>query len=145
MQAHFGKLALIAMAASSLALGGCATTGSVKRAHARADEAFEQGQKGQADAARAQGSADGAMTAAQRAQASADAAGQAAQGAGAAAQAASAQASGNGEQVAALSGRIHKLEAAEWRRKHPPKKHHHKHKPKTVAKKSGTDQVSFHQ
>jgi hypothetical protein len=59
MKAHFGTLAMIVVT-GSLALGGCATTGSVKRAQARADQAFVEGQKGQADgaAARAQGGAD---------------------------------------------------------------------------------------
>ena len=130
----------------SLALGGCATTGSVKRAQARADQAFVEGQKGQADAARAQGAADGAMSAAQHAQGSAASAGTAAQGAGAAAQAASAQASGTGEQIAALNTRIHKLEAAEWRRKHPHKKHRrHHHKPKAAATQASEQKVTFHQ
>lgn len=146
MKAHFGTLAMIVVT-GSLALGGCATTGSVKRAQARADQAFVEGQKGQADAARAQGAADGAMSAAQHAQGSADAAGTAAQGAGAAAQAASAQASGTGEQIATLNSRIHKLEAAEWRRKHPPRKHHrHRHhKPKATATQGSEQKVTFHQ
>ncbi|MDE1915451.1 MAG: hypothetical protein KGJ57_08570 [Sphingomonadales bacterium] len=146
MKAHFGKFALIVVT-SSLALGGCATTGSVKRAQARADQAFVEGQKGQADAARAQGTADSAMGAAQHAQGTADQAGAAAQNAGTAAaqanQAAATAAQGNSEQIAALSSRLHRLEAAEWRRKHPHKKHHHHKAPKKEAKQ-GTDQVTFH-
>ncbi len=147
MKAHFGKFALIVVT-SSLALGGCATTGSVKRAQARADQAFVEGQKGQADAARAQGSADAAGAAAQRAQGTADAAGSAAQGAGAAAQAAQTTANAaqaNGEQITAISARLHKLEAAEWRRHHPKKaKHRHHPKPKPPVQTS-EGQAKFHQ
>jgi len=147
MKAHFGKFALI-LVAGSLALGGCATTGSVKRAQARADQAFVEGQKGQADAARAQGTADSAMGAAQHAQGSADQAGAAAQNAGAAAaqanQTATTAAQGTGEQIARLNSRLHRLEAAEWRRKHPGKKHHHKHSPKKTVARPESDQVQFH-
>jgi hypothetical protein len=148
MKAHFGKFALIVVT-SSLALGGCATTGSVKRAQARADQAFVEGQKGQADAARAQGTAEAAGAAAQHAQGTADQAGATAQSAGTAAaqanQAATAAAQGNSAQIASLSSRLHRLEAAEWRRKHPhKKKHHHKKAPKAETKQ-GTDQVKFHQ
>lgn len=146
MKAQFGTFAL-AVVAGSLALGGCATTGSVKRAQARADAAFVEGQKGQADAARAQGTAEAAGAAAQHAQGTADQAGAAAQNAGTAAaqanQAAAAASQGNAEQIASLSGRLHRLEAAEWRRKHPGKKHHHHRKaPKPVH--TGQDQVQFH-
>lgn len=146
MKAHFGKFALIVVT-GSLALGGCATTGSVKRAQARADQAFVEGQKGQADAARAQGTAEAAGTAAQHAQGTADAAGSAAQGAGAAAQQAQATANAaqaNGEQITALSTRLHRLEAAEWRRKHP-KKAHHKHHPKKPPVQTSEGQARFHQ
>lgn len=133
MKAHFGKFA-VAVMAGSLVLGGCATTGSVKRAQARADQGFVEGQKGQADAARAQGTAEGAGAAASRAQGSADAAGAAAQSAGAAAQGANAAvgslAQETNQKYAALNGRLHRLEAAEWKRHHkakPKKKHHTSH------------------
>lgn len=71
MRSVASRTSLICLVGGALALGGCATTGSVKRA---------------------QGSADAAMSAAQRAQGSADTAGSAASGAGTSAQSAAAAA-----------------------------------------------------
>jgi len=129
---RFGKMSLVVLA-GSLVLGGCATTGSVKRAQARADEAYGEAQAGHADARHAQEGADAAMGAAQHAQSSADAANTAAQGASSAAQAAATNAQSTGEQIAQiaranarLSARMHHLEAVvAHNRRHHTRHHHH--------------------
>lgn len=75
------RISAIGLMAGTLALGGCATTGSVERAQDTANQAMTHAQAGEAAAARAQGSADaaaaaaqGAATAAEKAQTTADAA-----------------------------------------------------------------------
>ncbi len=122
---------VIAVMAGSLVLGGCATTGSVKRAQARADEAFAASQDGLTAAQRAQTAADGAMGAAGRAQTTADGAAQSALAANASATGASADARTAGAQMAAMSARLKKLEAQV--RKLKGKKHGKPaHKPKYI-------------
>jgi len=137
---------VLTVAAAALALSGCATTGSVKRAQARADDAYAQAESGQAIGNHAQGSADAAFAAAGRAQGSADAANQAAQSAGAlasgaqsTAQAAAADARAARAQVAVLSSRLHKLEAGKAHR-HGKGRHHTKH----TMKVNETQPAQFH-
>ncbi len=84
-------MSLAGLVATSMMLGGCATTDSVKRAQASADQAMQHAQAAEAAAQRAQSTADAAGAAAQRAQSTADAAGTAAQGASQQAQANAAQ------------------------------------------------------
>lgn len=114
------KLSIAALLAGAVALSGCATVGSVKRAQATADEALSQAQAGNAAAQHAQSSADAANAAAQRAQSSADSAASAAQAAQSAAQAASAQAGD-------LSGRVDRLERSHRApARHHRTRHHHR-------------------
>lgn len=134
------------LVAASLALSGCATKGSVKRAQARADEAYVSAQAGNGAAARAQGTADNALAASGRAQGSADAANIAAQNAGnsansanALAAAAAADARAARAQVAILKARLHKLEVKSKARHHA-KSHAKK---KTVAKEAEVTQAQF--
>ncbi|MDR6708015.1 MULTISPECIES: hypothetical protein [unclassified Novosphingobium] len=135
------------LVAASLALSGCATTGSVKRAQARADEAYASAQEGNGAASRAQGTADNALAASGRAQSAADAANMAAQNAGNSANsanslaaAAAADARAAREQVAVLKARLHKLEGKN------KKRHYSKSaaKKKTVAKEAQVTQAQFH-
>ena len=85
------RCSIAAILAGTLALGGCATTGSVKHAQETADQAMSAAQAAQSSAQRAQSSADAAAAAAQQAQSTADAANTAAQGAASQAQAAGAK------------------------------------------------------
>ena len=93
---------LAALMAGALALGGCATTDSVKQAQATADHALSQAQAANAAAAKAQSSADAAGAAAQHAQATADAA-------NSAAQTAASQAQATGQQVADMQARMERI------------------------------------
>jgi len=88
-----GRLALAGVMAGALAVSGCATTESVEKAQATADQANSAAQAAGAAAQRAQSSADAANAAAQRAQSTADSANSAAQAAASQAQAASSQVS----------------------------------------------------
>lgn len=134
------------MVAASLALSGCATTGSVKRAQARADEAYASAQEGNGAAARAQGTADNALAASGRAQGAADAANMAAQNAGNTASSANALAASAAAdarearaQVAVLKARLHKLESKHKTRRHSK----HAAKKKTMAKEAEVTQAQF--
>jgi len=118
---------ILAVAAGAVALGGCATTGSVKRAQARADEAYGYAGTANGAAQHAQGSADAAYGAAQRAQSSADGAMSAAQGASAAANAAGVSAQGSAGQIARLNARVRHLEVEEARHRAKARKHHRHH------------------
>lgn len=76
----FSRISMAGLAVGALALGGCATQESVARAQETADHAVTLAQSGQSAAQRAQESADRAasqaqlaQTSAQKAQASADA------------------------------------------------------------------------
>ena len=60
MHAVIRKVAFVALAAGSLALGGCATEDEVKHAQATADQALAAAQQAQSTAAAAQQSADSA-------------------------------------------------------------------------------------
>lgn len=60
MHAVMRKVAFAALAASSLALGGCATKEEVEHAQATADQALAAAQQAQSTAAAAQQSADSA-------------------------------------------------------------------------------------
>lgn len=73
MLGRLSKLVLTALTAT-LMLGGCATTGSVKRAQATGNQALSWAQDDATAARKAQSSADNANAAAERAQATADAA-----------------------------------------------------------------------
>ena len=63
---------IIAATSAAVLLSGCATTESVKRAQATADQALALAQDGKSAAQRAQETADGSVVAAQRAQVTAD-------------------------------------------------------------------------
>ena len=127
MNSRLYGIATLAIA-GALALGGCATTGSVKRAQARADEAYGLGESAGGAAGHAQGSADAAMTAAQRAQAAADAAGQNAQAANAAAagyaQSSSGQYAAMNDRLRHLERQVHQLRGREHGRHHGHHKSH---------------------
>jgi methyl-accepting chemotaxis protein len=86
------RCSIAAILAGTLALGGCATTDSVKKAQETADQAMSAAQAAQSSAQRAQSSADAAAAAAQQAQSTADSANSTAQAAANAAQAANAKA-----------------------------------------------------
>lgn len=88
---QFIKMTL-ALTASGMLLGGCATTEAVKRAQATADEALALAQRGNTAAQQAQATADGAVAAAARAQTTANGAQAAAEAADNRAQAAGAEA-----------------------------------------------------
>ena len=60
MHAVIRKVAFVALAAGSLALGGCATKEEVEHAQATADQALAAAQQAQSTAAAAQQSADSA-------------------------------------------------------------------------------------
>ncbi len=126
MTARIGKL-LAAGLAASLALSGCATTGSVKRAQGTADQALAQGQTAHDAARKAQSSADDAANAAQRAQSSADAAGNTAQGAYAAAQNVADSARSNRSQIDKLVLRVKRLERQHWLMTHRHHRAKHRH------------------
>lgn len=85
------RCSIAAILAGTLALGGCATTSSVRHAQETADQAMSAAQAAQSSASRAQSSADAAAAAAQQAQSTADQANQTAQSAAQAAQAAGAK------------------------------------------------------
>jgi hypothetical protein len=89
------RCSIAAILAGTLALGGCATTDSVKKAQETADQAMSAAQAAQSSAQRAQSSADAAAAAAQQAQSTADTANTTAQSAANAAQAANAKADEN--------------------------------------------------
>jgi hypothetical protein len=86
-----GRMALAGVMAGALAVSGCATTGSVEKAQATADQAMSAAQAAGAAAQRAQSTADAANAAAMRAQSTADSATSAAQAAASQAQATSTQ------------------------------------------------------
>ncbi|WP_226015661.1 hypothetical protein [Novosphingobium sp. FKTRR1] len=137
------KLVLLVAATMPMILGGCATTGSVKRAQASADQAMTRANEGFDAAGKAQSSADAAGSAAQRAQASADAAAAAAQGAGASAQGAlaTAQAAQAGTaRIGGLETRLRRLEHWKWAQTHKKKahKHRHHHAAKSATQAKGT-------
>ena len=132
MSGSIGKFSLV-MIAGALAVSGCATTGSVKRAQARADDAYGVAESGVNAAQHAQGSADSAYAAAQRAQSSADAAGAAAASAGNAAQAAGMAAQGTTADVSRLNARVRRLEVETARLRRHSHHHHHHHDKKTVT------------
>ncbi|MFC3068272.1 hypothetical protein [Phenylobacterium soli] len=113
------KLTLTALLTGAVALSGCASIDSVKRAQATADQALAMAQSDQAASQHAQSSADAAAAAAQRAQSSADAAASAAQSAQSAAQAASAQ-------VGDLSTRVDRMQRqrATSGKRHHRTRHH---------------------
>lgn len=125
------RISLAGIAASALALSGCATVDSVRHAQATADQALSQAQAAGASAQaagaaaqRAQSSADAAGAAAQRAQSSAEAAASAAQAAAADAHQANDRLDHMKPQVEHL---VHHHAHRTWRdvKKHP--EHHHKH------------------
>lgn len=93
------RCSIAAILAGTLALGGCATTDSVKKAQETADQAMSAAQAAQSAAQHAQSSADAAAAAAQQAQTAADTANTTAQGAVSAAQAASAKADENAQML----------------------------------------------
>jgi hypothetical protein len=115
---------ILAATVLPLALAGCATTGSVKRAQATADQALARANDGYDAAQKAQGSADAAMGAAQKAQGTADGAANAAQGAGGTAQQALAAGQSADARIARLESRLHRLEHT--RGHHRKGKHHHR-------------------
>lgn len=123
-----GRISAAGLMAGAMALGGCATTGQVKRAQDAADQAMAAAQAGQAAAQRAQSSADSANAAAQRAQSSADAA-------NSAAQAAAGQAQSTSARVDELDTRMHAMETRHRTvRRHV--RHHRRHH--SSAAKSGS-------
>lgn len=125
------KIVILLAAAMPMMLGGCATTGSVKRAQAAADAAMTRANEGVDAAGRAQSAADAAGAAAQHAQGSADAAAAAAQGAGNAAQgalAAAQSAQAGTARIGGLESRLNRLERWKWAQTHKKKAHrHHRH------------------
>lgn len=72
MQKFFGRSSLLAVAAASLLVTGCASTDDVKKAQATADQALSTAQQAQSSAQQAQQTASAAQSAAQAAQQSAD-------------------------------------------------------------------------
>lgn len=134
---------ILAVATGALALGGCATTGSVKRAQARADAAYSYADTANGAAQHAQGSADGAMTAAQRAQMSADGAMTAAQRAQMSADGAGASAQGAAGQIARLNARVRHLEVEEARHRAHERRHHRRHRV-TSPKVQAQSDAHFH-
>ncbi|MCW1986178.1 UNVERIFIED_ORG: multidrug efflux pump subunit AcrA (membrane-fusion protein) [Sphingomonas sp. R1F5B] len=124
-----GRHIVLLSALLPMALAGCATTGSVKRAQAAADQAQARADEGVTTAQRAQGSADSAAQAAAQAQGSANNAMTAAQSAGSAAQAASMAAQSAGSRADSLETRLRSLERWKWAKTHPKKakKHHARH------------------
>jgi hypothetical protein len=112
--------------AGALALGGCATTGAVKRAQASADQANSAAQAAQAAATRAQSTADAAGAAAQRAQTSADTA-------ASAAQAATSQAQATSTRVDELSTTVQKMQQQRTRATG-----HRRHRPRASATQGAT-------
>ena len=138
-----GALAL-AVAAGALALGGCATTGSVKRAQARADDAYNYAGTANGAAEHAQGSADAAFGAAQRAQSSADGAMSAAQGASASANAAGMSAQGAAGQIARLNARVRHLEVEEARHRAHERHHRRHHHAAASSKLQPESDAHFH-
>jgi len=125
-----GRNIVLLSALLPMALAGCATTGSVKRAQAAADNAQVRADEGLTAAQRAQGSADNAAQAAAQAQGSANNALTAAQGAGSAAQAASMAAQSAGSRADMLETRLRSLERWKWAKTHPKKaskKHRARH------------------
>lgn len=123
MDGRIGKLSLAALAIA-LSLGGCATTESVERAQATADQGLAAAQK-------AQGSADNAAGAAERAQATADSAASAAQNASAEARAANdkvTQLAANMQQMAQQTAHLqhyHTHHSPHMLRHYQHKGHHH--------------------
>lgn len=140
MRKIFGKFG-VAVVLGTVALSGCATTGSVKRAQMRADEAYAVGENGVGAAQRAQGAADNAYGAAQHAQGSADNAYGAAQRAQSSADAAGVAAQGATGEIARLNSRIRRLEVEQAKLKkqlHP----HHAHMQRKAVK--GQPMAQFH-
>lgn len=105
MLSNASRCSIAAILAGTLALGGCATTGSVKKAQETADQAMSAAQAAQSAAQHAQSSADAAASAAQQAQTTADTANTTAQGAANAAQAANAKADENAQTMQSLKER----------------------------------------
>jgi hypothetical protein len=116
-----------------MALAGCATTGSVKRAQATADQALARANEAGESAQHAQSSADAAMGAAQHAQGTADGAATAAQGASGSAQQALAAGQGNDARISALEERLHHLERERAAHKGKKRHHHGHHKVATAC------------
>jgi outer membrane murein-binding lipoprotein Lpp len=115
MERQLGRISLIAAIVGTLALGGCATVDSVKRAQASADSAGSAAQRAQGSADAAGAAATAAGDAAKKAQDSADAAGTAATGAA--------------TDIKTANARIDRLERkVRWLARHhrPAKKGHHK-------------------
>jgi hypothetical protein len=104
----FERLSIADLFAGAIALSGCATTESVERAQATADQAMSRAQAAETAAARAQSSADAAGTAAQ-------AAATAAQGAQTSADAAGAEARNANQQIEQMKPTVEHLG------------HHHRH------------------
>jgi len=110
-----------------MALAGCATTGSVRRAQGTADAALARANAAGDAAQHAQGSADAAFGAAQHAQGTADGAATAAQGAGGTAQAALAAGQGADGRISALESRLRRLEHERAREARRHGRLHHRH------------------
>jgi hypothetical protein len=120
-----------------IALAGCATTGSVKRAQASADAAMARANAAGDAAQHAQGSADAAFGAARQAQGTADGAATAAQGAGSTAQQALAAGQGADGRISALESRIRRLERRKAYEAHMRARHRHHHGAKACPVKPG--------
>ncbi len=113
------RMSSVALMAGALSLGGCATTGSVKRAQAAADAAGASASHAQGSADSAGSAASAAADAAAKAQAAADAAGTSAGGAATDAQKANARLDALEKKVRWLSkhhraGKAHK---GKWHKK----------------------------
>jgi outer membrane murein-binding lipoprotein Lpp len=121
---------LAAVMVGALALSGCATTGSVKRAQASADQANQHADAVDAATKNAQSSADAAGAAAQRAQTTADGATTAIQATGTATQATNARVDALESRVQTLQHRVTQLQKGKKHRRHH---RHHAAKPKPQA------------
>lgn len=131
-----GRHIVLLSALLPMALAGCATTGSVKRAQAAADNAQIRADEGLTAAQRAQGSADQANGLAAQAQGTANNAMTAAQSAGSAAQAATMAAQVSNGRQDELETRLHKLERWKWAQTHSKKKSRKRHHARRPAHKA---------